>query len=84
MPTLDSLTYAVLRNGHVVVERQSSISGIVNSMCLPITADDVIAFAKDGGKTLIQDLLPQLNAEQREFLKTGITPEEWNNIFKES
>jgi hypothetical protein len=30
---------------------------------------------------LIQDAMPNLNAEQREFLITGITPSEWNEAF---
>ena len=30
---------------------------------------------------LIQDAFPMLDAGQREFIKTGITPEEWDNMF---
>ena len=32
---------------------------------------------------LIQDAMPQVSAPDREFIKTGITNEEWNNLFKE-
>lgn len=32
---------------------------------------------------LIQNALPDLDAEYREFLMTGITPEEWNKMFPE-
>lgn len=31
----------------------------------------------------IQDAFPMLNAEQREFLMTGLTPEEWDDLFGE-
>lgn len=31
----------------------------------------------------IQDAFPMLNADQREFLMTGLTPEEWDAIFGE-
>lgn len=31
----------------------------------------------------VQDAFPTLTAEQREFLMTGITPTEWNEIFSE-
>lgn len=31
----------------------------------------------------IQDAFHMLNADQREFLMTGITSEEWNEIFSE-
>jgi hypothetical protein len=30
----------------------------------------------------IQEAFPFLNPEEREFLMTGITPSEWNEIFK--
>jgi hypothetical protein len=32
---------------------------------------------------LIQDAFPMLDAGQREFIKTGITPEEWDAAFGE-
>ena len=30
---------------------------------------------------LIQAAMPNLDADQREFVKTGITPEEWENCM---
>jgi len=30
---------------------------------------------------LIQDIFPTLDADQREFIQTGITPSEWAEIF---
>jgi hypothetical protein len=33
------------------------------------------------GVLKIQDALPYLNADQREFLMSGILPEEWARIF---
>jgi hypothetical protein len=32
---------------------------------------------------LIQDAFPMLSADEREFIKTGITPEEWEQMFGE-
>jgi hypothetical protein len=32
-------------------------------------------------KELIQDIVPNLSKEEREFLITGITPKEWNELF---
>jgi hypothetical protein len=32
---------------------------------------------------LIQNVFPDLNTDQREFLMTGSTPEEWNAVFGE-
>ena len=31
--------------------------------------------------TLIQNALPSLSADDREFLMTGATPEEWDEMF---
>jgi hypothetical protein len=30
---------------------------------------------------LIQEAMPNLSADDREFIMTGITPEEWNSAF---
>jgi hypothetical protein len=34
--------------------------------------------------TLIQFAMPNLSPEHREFILTGITPEEWNETFSNS
>jgi hypothetical protein len=31
---------------------------------------------------LIQTVMPDLTPDQREFIKTGITPEEWDTLLK--
>lgn len=33
------------------------------------------------GDELIQNIVPHLSPEDREFLMTGITPEEWKEMF---
>tara|TARA_R110002167_G_scaffold48013_8_gene141941 strand:- start:291 stop:527 length:237 start_codon:yes stop_codon:yes gene_type:complete len=33
-------------------------------------------------KELIQNIFPELTREEREFLKTGTTPEEWKEMFR--
>lgn len=33
---------------------------------------------------LIQQAFPMLNEDQREFLLTGMTADEWDNLFKEN
>jgi hypothetical protein len=35
------------------------------------------------GKYLIQDIFPMLSDDDREFIKTGATPEEWAELFPE-
>jgi len=35
----------------------------------------------NSGRFTIQDCFPNLSADEREFIKTGITPEEWEEVF---
>jgi hypothetical protein len=38
---------------------------------------------KSSNCPLIQRFLPDLSADQREFLMSGTTPDEWNTMFSE-
>jgi hypothetical protein len=58
------------------VSRQSLISGKIHTMEIPITLAELDAYLAQNVD--IQDAFPHLTAEQREFIKTGITPEEWS------
>lgn len=44
----------------------------------------MIGFKAWNNGTLIQNALPQLNADEREFLISGVTPEEWDEIFNDN
>ena len=63
----------------MLVERTSVISGQVNMMSLPITVDQLENYYLKG--MLLQDAFPNLSPSQREFIKTGITSKEWDNLF---
>lgn len=56
------------------------ISGNTNTMELNVTQEQLTAW--ESGVN-IQVAMPQLNAEEREFVKTGMTPTEWNELFGE-
>jgi len=58
--------------------RTSRLTGNTSVMDLPITREQLAAWV-DG--ELIQNAMPHLNADQREFVMTGITPAEWNAMF---
>ena len=66
----------------IQVTRQSVITKKINTMELPITQEHLDIY-ETVGDMLIQDAFPNLNVEQREFLLSGITPQEWNNTFGE-
>jgi len=62
------------------IERQSVLTGKTHVMDLPITMHQYLSW-REG--MLIQDAMPHLSPEQREFLMTGIIPEEWDAEFHE-
>ena len=59
---------------------KSLFSGKMNTMDLDITAEQKLKW--EGG-ALIQDVMPQLNAVEREFLISGMTDEEWTECWGE-
>tara|TARA_Y100000385_G_C12556446_1_gene410185 strand:- start:38 stop:244 length:207 start_codon:yes stop_codon:yes gene_type:complete len=66
----------------IQVTRQSAITRKINTMELPITQEHLDMY-ETVGDILIQDAFPNLNEEQREFILSGITPQEWNDTFGE-
>ena len=62
----------------IAVTRTSQLSGLRHTRTLRLNYDDYIAW-QDGA--LVQDALPYLTADEREFLMTGITAEEWDDAF---
>ncbi len=62
------------------VMRRSEVTGKDNTMVLPITEQQVLDWLFG---RLIQDVMPDLTAGQREFLISGCTPEEWAKIVGE-
>jgi hypothetical protein len=39
------------------------------------------ALARYEAGALLQNAFPMLDADEREFIKTGITPQEWDALF---
>jgi hypothetical protein len=60
------------------ITRTSRLTGKTSVMDLNITQAQLDAWV-DGD--LVQNAMPQLSAEEREFLMTGITPAEWDSVF---
>lgn len=64
------------------ITRKSMVSGKTNTIEIPMTEKEwEIAVDKWHKGAMIQEAFPTLTAEQREFIKTGITGEEWDGIF---
>ena len=59
--------------------RTSPFSGNTNVMEIDVTLEQLRSWQVDG--VLIQNAMPHLTPDEREFIKTGITPEEWDSAF---
>lgn len=62
----------------MTVTRTSPFSGKTNSREIDVTQDQIDAWRTG---VLLQDAMPNVSAGDREFIKTGITPEEWDETF---
>ena len=60
------------------ITRVSPFSNKKTTLEIDVTARQIASWEKG---ELIQDAMPNLTADEREFIKMGITPDEWGNIF---
>ena len=59
----------------------SIISGITRTKNIPVTKSQIYNWKIAG--VLIQNAMPNISVDEREFIMTGITPEEWDSTFNE-
>ena len=62
----------------MLITKTSQLSGKTHTMDLDVTQEGI---DKWKGGELIQNVFPNLNPSEREFLMTGIVGEEWDSIF---
>lgn len=61
----------------MIIKRHSMLSGTLYMRDLDVTQAQLVAY-EDGA--LLQDAFPQLSASDREFIKTGISSLEWQQL----
>ena len=64
----------------MIITRKSPLSGEMNSIEISVTQEQLDAYATG---TLIQDAMPNLTPDEREFIMTGLTAEEWDTLMKD-
>jgi len=64
----------------LTVTKTSRLSGTNNTLVLDMTIEQYDDWQNG---VLIQNAMPQLSRDEREFLMTGITPEEWHATYGE-
>ena len=65
----------------MIIFKQSPITGETVSREIDVERHALERF--EAGGILIQDAFPNISADDREFILTGITPEEWDAHFGE-
>ena len=67
----------------ITIRRQSPITVITHTTELDLTPEQFNeAFEAWQSGVLIQYAFPTLDADQREFIKTGITPADWDVLYE--
>ena len=60
------------------IVRESFLTGETHTMIINLDPQDLVRY--QNGNDLIQNVFPYLTPSEREFIKTGITDEEWDNM----
>lgn len=60
------------------IKMNSMLTGKIHEREIPVTQKQLDAWH---GGMLIQDAMPNLSVDDREFLISGATPEEWERYF---
>jgi len=58
------------------VTRTSALTGVTRTLEVNCTQDQLSRF--ENGQGLAQNIFPDLSADDREFIMTGISKEEWD------
>jgi hypothetical protein len=69
----------------MLISKKSQATGVWHTMNVNASPEKLKEWEgmKPSDRPYIQDFFPELNADEREFLLTGVTPEEWNRFFGE-
>ena len=61
----------------MLITKTSMLSSNTSSMDIDVTQDQIDLW--EGGM-VIQNAMPNLSADEREFIMTGVTAEEWESM----
>lgn len=65
----------------MLITRKSTFTGKENTMDVACTEEQLQRWQNG---EYIQVAMPNVSPDHREFLMTGVTPEEWNAVFGEA
>jgi hypothetical protein len=64
----------------MIITRTSPFTGMTRAREITVTQEQLDRWRAG---ELIQNVMPALSADDREFVMTGITAEEWDQVFGE-
>lgn len=65
------------------VEMKSTLTNVVHVRIIDVDPKKLQDWRSGKLKGFVQDVFPELSADDREFILTGITQEEWDSAFAE-
>lgn len=63
------------------ITRRSPLTGKINTLEVNVTQEQMREFLSDDRYRLVQEIFCDASAEEREFILTGYTPEDWEFLF---
>jgi len=63
------------------IKRTSQVSGVTRTLDIDVTKEQLVRWEAGA---LIQDVMGHLSAQDREFIITGITDDEWQRAFTQA
>lgn len=63
----------------MLITKISTLTGVEHTLDINTTQEKLDAYNRGDG--LIQEIFPELTPDEREFLMTGITGEEWESFM---
>ena len=64
----------------MLITKKSAFTGIEHTLEIPVTQAQLDLW---NSGVSIQNAMPNISAEDREFIKTGVTAQEWDDAFGE-
>ncbi len=64
----------------MIIVRKSPVTGKLNELDIDVTFDQYESWANG---ELIQNAMPNITADEREFIVSGCTPEDFDFLFPE-
>ena len=63
----------------MIIRKRNIFTGKVRELDLDVSPEQIARWQKG---ELIQNAMPQLSIDEREFLISGLLPEEWHKAFE--